>query len=87
LQNKGLKAAREEISQLRTANVSSSIREQGKLETWIKPKNSKSRCCRFSADDAPQVKLNNRFSVLETDTLDVGQQSPVLLKHERKCVK
>jgi hypothetical protein len=25
-------------------NVSSSIREQGKLETWIKPKNSKSRC-------------------------------------------
>jgi hypothetical protein len=58
-----------------------------KLETCIEPKNSKSRCCRFSADDAPQVQLNNRFSVLGTDTLDVGQQSPVLLKHECREVK
>jgi hypothetical protein len=77
-----LKAAREEISRLKAGNVSSSIREQGKLETWIKPKNSKSRCRRFSANDAPQVRLNNRFSELETYTLDVDQQSPVLLKHE-----
>jgi hypothetical protein len=82
-----LKAAREEISRLRAGNVSSSIREQGKLETWIKPKNSKSRCCRFSADDAPEVQLNNRCSVLETGTLDVGQHCPVLLKHECREVK
>jgi hypothetical protein len=82
-----LKAAREEISRLRAGNISSSIREQCKLETWIKPKNSKSRCCMFYAEDAPQVQLNIRFSVLETDTLDVGQQSPVLLKHECRGVK
>jgi hypothetical protein len=44
-------------------------------------------CCRFSANDAPQVQVNNRFSVLETDTLDLGQQSPVLLKHEGREVK
>jgi hypothetical protein len=50
-----LKAAREDISRLRAENVSSSIREQGKLEIWIKPKNSKSRCRRFFANDAPQV--------------------------------
>jgi hypothetical protein len=63
-----LEAAREEISRLRAGNVNSSIREQRNLETWIKPKNSKSTCCRFSADDAPQVRLNNRFNVLETNT-------------------
>lgn len=33
------------------------------------------------------LKLSNRFSVLETDTLDVGQQNQVLLKHECKKVK
>jgi hypothetical protein len=55
-----LKVAREEISRLRDGNVSSSIREQCKLETWIKPKNSKSWCHRFSADDTSQVRLNNR---------------------------
>jgi hypothetical protein len=82
-----LKAAREEISRLKAGNVSSGSREQGKLETWIKPKNSKSRCRGFSANDAPQVHLNNRFIVLETDTLYVGQQSPVLLKHESREVK
>jgi hypothetical protein len=50
-----LKAAREEISRLKAGNVSSISREQGKLETWIKPKNSKSRCRRFSANVAPHV--------------------------------
>jgi hypothetical protein len=82
-----LKAAREEISRLKAVNVSSSVRKQRTSNNWITPKNSKSRCCRFSADDAPLVQLSNRSSVLGTDTLDVGQKSPVLLKHEHKKVK
>jgi hypothetical protein len=85
-----LEVAREEIRALKARNVSSSIsssiKEQNKLASWCKPKNSKSRCRRFSAGDAG-VKLSNRFSVLETDTLDVGQQNQVLLKHECKKVK
>jgi hypothetical protein len=57
------------------------------LETSNKPKNSKSRCYRFSADDAYQVQMNSRFSMLETDRLDIGQQSQVLLNHEHREVK
>jgi hypothetical protein len=56
---------------LKAGNVSSSIKEQNKLVSWCKPKNSKSRCRRLSAGDAG-VKLSNRFSVLETHTLDIG---------------
>jgi predicted RNase H-like nuclease (RuvC/YqgF family) len=82
-----LKAAREEISRLKAVNVSSRVRKQRNSNHWITPKISKSRCRRFSADDAPLVQLSNRFSLLETDTLDVGQKSPVLLKHEHKKVK
>jgi hypothetical protein len=78
-----LKVAKEEIRMLNAGNVSSSIKEQKKLESWSDPKNSKSRYRRFPAGDA-EVKLTNRFSVLETDTLDVGQQIQVLLKHEYK---
>jgi hypothetical protein len=52
---KELKAAREEISRLKVVNVSSSVRKQRNSNNWITPKNSKSRCCRFSADDAPLV--------------------------------
>jgi hypothetical protein len=26
--------------------------------------------------------MNNKFSILETDVLEVGQQTPVLLKHK-----
>jgi hypothetical protein len=79
-----LKAAREEISRLKAVNV----RKQRNSNNWITSKNSKSRCHRFSAaDDAPLVQLSNRFSVLETDTLEFGQKSPVLLKHEHKKVK
>jgi hypothetical protein len=55
-----LEVAREEIRALRSENVSSSIRDQNNSENWCKPKNSKSRCCRFSADDAV-VKLRNRL--------------------------
>jgi hypothetical protein len=68
-----LKAAREEISRMKAVNVSSSVRKQRNSNNWITPKNSKARCHRFSADDAPLVQLSNRFSVLETDTVDVGQ--------------
>jgi hypothetical protein len=52
------------------------------LKTWVRLKNSKYRCHRFSAVDAPHVQWYYRFSILETDTLDVGQQSPVLFKYE-----
>jgi hypothetical protein len=52
---------------LKTRNVSSSIREQNNLESWCKPKNSKSRYHIFSADVAV-VELSNRFSVLKTET-------------------
>ena len=84
-----LKIAKEEIRKLKAGNVSSSnsssIKEKTNLESWNKPKNSKSRYRRFSADDA-EVKLSNRFSVLETDSLSVGQQSQVLSEHEGKKV-
>jgi hypothetical protein len=82
-----LKATREEISRLKAVNNSSSVRKQRNVNNWIIPKNFKSRCHRFCADDVPLVQLSNRFSVLETDTLDVGQKSQVLLKHGHKKVK
>jgi hypothetical protein len=81
-----LQVAREEIRTLKDGNVSSNIREQSNLESRCKPKNSKSRCCRFSAGDAG-VKLSNRFSALKTDTVDVDQQNQVLLKHECERAK
>jgi hypothetical protein len=81
-----LEVAREEIRVLRAGNVSSSIREQNNSESWCEPKNSKSRCRRFSVDDAI-VKLRNRFSVLKTDTVDVGQHNQIGLKHESKKIK
>jgi hypothetical protein len=51
---------------------------------WIKPKHPISKGHKFTADDAIRIKLSNRSSVLEADTLDVGQQSPALLKHNAK---
>jgi hypothetical protein len=65
-----LKAAREEICKLKVGNISSNFIEEDIIASWKKPNNSKSRCCRFSANDASQVKLNNKFSVLATDTLE-----------------
>ena len=44
--------------------------------TSLSQKFLKSRSHRFSADDVPQVKLSNRFSVLHVD-----QQSTGFLKH------
>jgi predicted methyltransferase len=45
-------------------------------------KNSRARVCRFSADDASQPQLRNRFSVLETDPPEAVQQSPGFLKQK-----
>jgi hypothetical protein len=53
------KAAREEISKLKAVNGSSSTVEQPNLNDWTKQKNSKSRCSRFSADDAFRVQLSS----------------------------
>jgi hypothetical protein len=46
-----------------------------------KPKNSKSRFHRFSANGANQLQLSSKFSVLEAHTLELGQKTPVPLKH------
>jgi hypothetical protein len=81
-----LKAAREEINKLKAGNISSSFIEQDTSGHWKKPKNSKSRCYRFSANDVSNVKLSNKFSVLATDTLEAAQQSPVLLKQGTEII-
>jgi hypothetical protein len=80
-----LKVAREEIIFLKAGNSSSKIKDQDisdNLRSWTKPKNSKSRPCSFSTDDASHVQLRNRFSVLEVD-----QQSTGLLKHGDNKIK
>lgn len=82
-----LEAAREEICKLKAGNISNSFLERDIFGHWKKPKNSKSRCRRFSANDVCKIKQNNKIGVLATDTLEVAQQTPVLLKHgsrERK---
>jgi hypothetical protein len=50
--------------------------EQDNSGNWKKQKNSNSRSRRFSANDANQVQLNNKFSILAKDALGVGQQTP-----------
>jgi hypothetical protein len=78
-----LKAAREEIKFLKARNTSNNIKDQdNSSDFWIKPKNSKSRAHRFSADDVSHIQLSNRFSVLEAD-----QQSPGLLKQVDQKVR
>jgi hypothetical protein len=80
-----LKAAKEEIHFLKAGNSSNKIKDQNNsndLCNWTKPKNSKSRSCRFSADNVSHVQLSNRFSVLEVD-----QQNEGLLKHVDKKEK
>jgi predicted aminopeptidase len=77
-----LKAARHEITKLKAVIGSSSIVEKIDVNDWIKPKNSKSSSHRFSAHDAFQLQLRNRFSMLKTDTLEAVQQSPGLLKQK-----
>jgi hypothetical protein len=73
-----LKAARHEISKPKAVIGSSSIVELANLSDWIKPYKSGGR--RFPADDAPQLQLRNRFSVLEIDIMEAVQQGPGLLK-------
>jgi hypothetical protein len=65
---------------LKAANGSINFIEQGTLITWCKPKNSRSRFCRFSATDASEFTQRNRFSVLETDTLEAVQQNQGFLR-------
>jgi hypothetical protein len=81
-----LKAARHEVTKLKVVIGSSNIVKQAEVNNWIKPRNSKAGGHRFSAHDAPQLQLRNRFSVLETDTLEAVQQSPVLLKQKDRAV-
>jgi hypothetical protein len=80
-----LEMARQEIRTLKTISVSSTSWEKNS-ESWCKPKNSKSRCCRFSADDAV-VELSNRFSELETDTVNVDYHTQVRLGQGSKKIK
>jgi hypothetical protein len=72
-----LKSVREEICILKAVNGNSNFVEQGNLNTWCKCKNSISGFCRFSAADASEVKLSNRFSILKTNTLEAVQQNQV----------
>jgi hypothetical protein len=64
---------------LKAGNNSSKIKDQdisNDLSNWSKLKNSKYRYHRFSADDVPHVKLDNRFNVLIAEQLSTG-----FLKH------
>jgi len=55
------KASAHEITRLKAVIDSSSIAEQSNLDDWIEPKTSKARVCWFSADDASQLQVGNRF--------------------------
>jgi hypothetical protein len=73
-----LKAAKEEINLLRNGNMSNKIKNKNiSGDFWMKPKNSKCRAGRFSADDVSHIRLSNKFSILEVD-----QQCKGLLEHE-----
>jgi hypothetical protein len=75
--------ARDEVNLLKNRNMSNKIRDKDNAnDIWLKPKNSKSRACRFSADDVSHVRQSNKFSILEVD-----QQNQGLLKHEDMKVK
>ena len=78
-----LKVARDEVNLLKNRNMSNKIRDKDNAnDIWLKPKNSKSRARRFSADDVSHFRLSNKFSILEVD-----QQNQGLLKHEDMKVK
>jgi hypothetical protein len=63
--------------------MSNKIRDKDNAkDIWLKPKNSKSRARRFSADDVSHIRLSNKFSNLEVD-----QQRQGLLKYEDMKVK
>jgi hypothetical protein len=78
-----LKVARDEVNVLKNRNMSNKIRDKDNANNiWLKPKNSKSRAHRFSANDVSHIRLSNKFSIQEVD-----QQSQGLLKHEDMKVK
>jgi hypothetical protein len=71
-----LKAARDETDSLKNRNICNIKGDKGNAnDIWLKPKNSKSRARRFSADDVSQISLSNKFSLLKVD------QDQGLLKH------
>lgn len=78
-----LKAARDEVNLLKNRNTSNNIKNKDNVDDiWLKPKNSKSRGRRFSADNVSHIRLSNKFSILEVD-----QQNQGLLKHEDMKIK
>jgi hypothetical protein len=75
-----LKATRDEVNMLKNINMSYKTRDKDNAnDIWLRPKNSKSRARRFSADDVSHIRLSNQFSILEVD-----QQNQGLLKHDMK---
>jgi hypothetical protein len=84
---RALKAAREEICKLKAVNVISNFMEQNNAGNWKKPKKFQLWVHRFTANDASQVQLKNKSCILSTDALEVGQQTPVLLKHKGRELK
>jgi len=78
-----LKAARNEVNVLKNGNISNTRRDKNNAnDIWLKPKNSKSRASRFSADDVSHIMLSNKFIILEVD-----QQNQGLFKHEDMKIK
>ena len=68
---------------MKNGNTSNRITNKDNAsDNWIKPKNSRSRACKLSADDVSYIGLSNKFSIL-----DVDQQSQGLLEHEGMKVK
>ena len=78
-----LQAVREEVNLLKNGNTASRITNKDNAsDNWIKPKNSRSRARRLSADDVSYIGLSNKFGILDAD-----QQSQGLLEHEGMKVK
>jgi hypothetical protein len=75
-----LNVAKLEITKLKAVIGSNRIVKQADINDWIKPKNSKAGDHRISGHGFLQLQLRNRFSLLETGTLEALQQSPGLLK-------
>jgi hypothetical protein len=53
--------ASKEIRKLKAGNFCSRFMKQGNMKNWKPPKNSKSRHCRLSADDASQVQSGQKI--------------------------
>jgi hypothetical protein len=78
-----LQAARDEVNLLKNGNTRSQITDKDNAsDNWIKPKNSRSRARRLSADGVSYIGLSSKFSILDDD-----QQSQGLLEREGTKVK